>query len=79
MRSIRMIVNTAEERSRRILANHLRDEVTTTRVLIHERRNIVNETSDDDQRALGSLLLDCTQIVSMTSNTNARDTHSSPS
>ena len=74
-----MVVDTAEERSRRILANHLRDEMTTTRVLVHERRNIVDEASNDDQRALSSLLLDCTQIVSMTSIANARNTHSSPS
>ena len=74
-----MVVDTAEERSRRILANHLRDEMTTTRVLVHERRNIVDEASNDDQRALSSLLLDCTQIVSMTSIANARNTHSSRS
>lgn len=53
-----MIVDTTEERSRRILANHLRNEVATTRVLVHERRDIVDETSDDDQRALRGLLLD---------------------
>ncbi len=58
MCSIRVIVDTTEERSRRILADHLRDEVTATRVLIHERRDIVNETSNDHQGALGGLLLD---------------------
>ena len=43
-----MVIDTSEERSSRILANHLRGEVATTRVLVHERRNIVDETSNDD-------------------------------
>ena len=78
---IRMIVDPAEERRRRILADHLRNEVTPARVLVHERRNIVDETSDDDQRALRGLLLDCTQVISMgkDASTYMRDTHSSPS
>ena len=52
-----MVVNTAEERSRRILANHLRDEMATTRVLVHERSDVVDEAGNDHKRALHRLLL----------------------
>lgn len=46
-----MIINTTEECSRCILANILDQKMTTTRVLIEEVRDIVDETGDDNQRA----------------------------
>ena len=56
--SVRVVVDTTEERCGRILANHLGDEVTTTGMLVHERADVVNETGDNNQRALHRLLLD---------------------
>ena len=55
---IGVVINTTEESCRSILADHLRDQVATTRVLVHEVRNIVNETGNDNKRTLGGLLLD---------------------
>ena len=45
-----MIIDTTEEGCRRILANHLDDQVGTTRVLINKTGNIMNKTRNDDQR-----------------------------
>ena len=61
MRGVRVVVDTAEERSRRILANHLSDKMTTTRVLVHESGHVVDEAGDDDQGTLDGLFLDCRQ------------------
>ena len=48
MGRVRVIVDTTEERSRAILADHLRDEMAATGVLIDERGDIVDETSDNN-------------------------------
>jgi len=50
--SIRVIVNAAEKSCCCILANVLHQKMTPTWVLIKEIRNIVDETGDDDKRAL---------------------------
>ena len=61
--SIGMVVNSAKEGCRAILTDHLCNEMTATRMLIDERRNVVDETSDDDQRTLQRLFLDCAQTI----------------
>ena len=48
MRSIRVVVNTAEERCRRVLTDVLHEEMTASRVFINERRDIVNKARDQD-------------------------------
>lgn len=48
MRSVRVVVDTAEERSRRILADVLNEQVSTTRVLVKEVGDVVNGATDDD-------------------------------
>jgi hypothetical protein len=58
MCGVRMVINTTEESGRSILADVLRQEMPATRVLLHKRTDVVNETGDQDQRALGSLLLE---------------------
>ncbi len=64
MGSIGMVVDTTEERCCTILADHLRNEVTATRMLIDERGDVVDEASDNDQGTLHRLLLDWAQAVS---------------
>ena len=54
-----MVVNTTEERSRRIAADVLDEQVTSTWVLIEEVGDVVDEAGDDDQGTLLGLLLDC--------------------
>lgn len=53
-----MVIDTSEERSSRILANHLVQQVLATRVLIHERGNIVDEARDENQVAFLGKRLD---------------------
>ena len=53
-----VVVYTTKERRRGILADHTGDVITAARMLVHERPDIVDEASDDDQRTLLSLLLD---------------------
>lgn len=55
---IRVIVNTTEESSRSVPAEVLLDQVTATRVLLHEGRDVVDEAGDEDQRTSLGLLLD---------------------
>ena len=62
VRRIGMVIDTAKERSRRILANHLSDEMTTARVLVHESGHVVDEASDNDERALERLLLEALPV-----------------
>ena len=57
VRSVRMIVDTTEECSRSVLADVLGEEMTATRVFFEERRNIVDETGDNDEGTLDALLL----------------------
>lgn len=59
MSSIRVVVYTAEERGRRILADELDEEMATAGVLVDEIGDIMDEPGDDDQRTLDSLVLDC--------------------
>lgn len=66
VRSVGVVVDTTKERSRPILANHLRNQVTATRMLIHERRDVVDEASNDDQGALHGLFLDWIETSAMT-------------
>ena len=52
-----MVIDTTKEGCCRILANVLDQEMTATGMLIKKVRDIMNETSDDDQRTLERLLL----------------------
>jgi len=56
--SIGVVVNAAKECRGTILANHLDDEMSTSRMFFNESRNIMNETGDENERALGSLFLE---------------------
>ena len=55
---VRVVIDTAEECRRRVLANVLGEQVTATRVLVHEVRDVVDEARNDDQRPLLGLLED---------------------
>lgn len=57
--SVRVVVYTAPEGGRRVLADVLRQEVPATRVVVEERAEIVDEAGDNDEGTLGRLLLDC--------------------
>lgn len=59
VRSVRVVVHTTEERSRRVAANVLGNQVWTTGVLVDEVRHIVDEASDDNKWAFQRLLLVC--------------------
>jgi len=56
--SVRMVVDTAEEGCRRVLADHLDQEVGSSRVLVDERADVMNETGDEDEVAFLGLLLE---------------------
>ena len=56
-----MVINPAEERGCRILADILDNQVTATRVLVNECGYVVDETTDDNQGTGGGLLLDCAE------------------
>ena len=60
MSGVGMIINTTEECSCRITTNVLDKEMTATRMLIEEVRNIVNEAGNHNKRAFDGLLLDYT-------------------
>jgi hypothetical protein len=53
-----MIVDATKEGCRRVLANHLDDQVRASRVLVNEIGNIMDEAGNDDQGSLQSLFLD---------------------
>ena len=53
-----MIVNTSKECGRGILADELEEKVCTSRVLIDEALDIMDEAADQDQLTLLGLLLD---------------------
>lgn len=55
--SVRVVVNTAEEGCGTIFANHLDDKMSASGMLFDKFRNIVDETRDENQGSLGSLLL----------------------
>lgn len=55
--SIGVVIDTTEERCSRILADHLGNEVSASRVLVHEVRNIMNKSSDQNEGSFGRLLL----------------------
>lgn len=59
MRSIGVVVYTAEEGSSCVLANVLDNEVTTARMFIDECRYIVDEATNDNEGTTRRLLLDC--------------------
>jgi hypothetical protein len=48
-----VVVHTTEEGCRRILSDHLSNEVPAPWVLVHELRNIVNETGDQNKGPFG--------------------------
>ena len=75
---IGVVVYTTEERRRSILADHAGDVITAAGMLVHERPDIVDEASNDDQRTLLSLLLDW-RDVSQRWRSTINYTHSSPS
>jgi hypothetical protein len=56
--SVRVVVNAAEESSARVFADVLREQMATTRVLIEEGRDVMDEATDNDERASFGLLLD---------------------
>ena len=58
VRRVGVVVDAAEERSRRVLADELDDEVRAAGVLVDEGRNVVDEAGDEDERAGCGLLLD---------------------
>lgn len=59
VRSVRVVIYTAEKRGCRVATDVLDEKVTTTWVLIKEVGDVVDEASDDNQRAFHSLILDC--------------------
>lgn len=50
-----MVIDTTKECSRRILANIFDKQVSTSRVFINEVRDIMDESSNDNQGALERL------------------------
>ena len=58
MSSVGVVVDTTEERRRSVLTDVLGEKMTTTGVLVHERRYVVHKAGDENERALSSLLLD---------------------
>jgi hypothetical protein len=58
MSSVRVVIDAAEEGCCRVLANHLDQEMRATRMLVNEIRHVVDETGDQDKRALLGLFLD---------------------
>ena len=58
VRRVRVVVDTAEERGRRVLADERDDEVRAAGVLVDEGRDVVDEAGDEDERAGRGLLLD---------------------
>lgn len=56
--SIRVVVDAAEECSGRILADILREQMAAARVFVEERRNVMDEATNNDERSSLSLLLD---------------------
>ena len=74
-----MVVNTTEERSRRIAADVLDEQVTSTWVLIEEVGDVVDEAGDDDQRTLDRLFLDCGYSRQSRFRVNYMATYNSPS
>lgn len=77
--SVRVVVDTAEESSCRVLANELDKQVATTRVLVEKVGHIVNKTGDDDERPLDTLVLDFHAGQPCTQQGEEEKTYSSPS
>lgn len=63
MRSIRVIVHAPEERRCRVLADVLANQVGAAWVLVDERRDVMDESADKDQRAQYGLVLDWPRSV----------------
>ena len=55
---IRMVVNTTEEGHSGIFADVLAEQVATTGMLVKERRHVMDEASNDEERTLLCLFLD---------------------
>jgi len=58
VRGIRMVVHATKERCRCIFANVLAYKICPTRVLVDERRDVMDETAYEDQRAKYRLVLE---------------------
>jgi hypothetical protein len=58
MCSVRVVVNAAEESSACVFADVLYEQMATTRVLIEEGRDVMDEATNNDERASLGLLLD---------------------
>lgn len=56
--SVRMVVDTTEESCRRILANEFDKKMRASRMFVNEIRHVMDEARNEDERALGRLLLD---------------------
>lgn len=55
---VRMVINTSEECGGSVFANVLAQQMTTSRMFVHERRDIMNETGNEDERAGLGLFLE---------------------
>jgi len=78
--SVRVVVNTTEECGRSVLADHLDEEMGTSRVLIDKVRHIVDKAGDEDERTLLRLLLDYMREWSIKAGIRKKeDTYSYPS
>ena len=62
VRGIGVVVHSTEERSRCVLTNEALDEMGATRMLVHERRDIVNKAGNEDEGPLSRLGLDCVML-----------------
>jgi len=75
-----MVINTTKERGRSVLADHLDEEMRTSRVLINKVRHVVDKAGDEDERTLLGLLLDYMGIWSIKAGIRKKeDTYSYPS
>jgi len=53
-----VVINTTEECRRSVLADHLDEEMRTSRVLIDKVRHVVDKAGDEDEGTLLRLFLD---------------------
>jgi len=58
MCSVRVVVNAAEKSSGCVFADVLHEQMATTRVFVKEGRDVMDEATNNDERASLGLLLD---------------------
>lgn len=56
--SVRVVIDTTEERRCRILANHLDEQMGASRMFIDERADVMNEPRDENEMTFGRLFLE---------------------